>query len=227
MNNSQLDGRRRPSENNWKTWQKCNHMFEDITEPSGQWGVTGTLKWGGVTREQQATFLGSHGVSLKECLWPLIGEGSLKEHPEQNRSSGSGKRRNMLVILSSSPECLSKVHFQGTVREEPFLSTASKAIEIMLDAGTQELAANQRKAQNRERIHRHSDNTYTLYVYFLEQTRKPYGWEDCTSCYCYSEKTGSRNRVAMCLRHQSLRLEAENNSFVSFFKNVYECSYVR
>lgn len=37
---------------------------------------------------------------------------------------------------------------QGTVRDEPFLSTAYKRMEIMLAAGTQVLAANQRKAQN-------------------------------------------------------------------------------
>lgn len=61
----------------------------------------------------------------------------------------------LVIFLSSSPECLSKVHFQGMVRDEPFLSTASKRMEIMLAAGTQVLAANQRKAQNRERIHRH------------------------------------------------------------------------
>ena len=133
---------------------------------------------------------------------------------EENNHAGD-------LFLSSSPECLSKVHFQGTVRDEPFLSTASKRMEIVLAAGTQVLAANQREAQNWERIRRHSHNTYTLYMCFLEQTRKPYGWEDCTSCYCYSEKTGSRNRAAMCLRHQSLRLEAENNSLVSFFFNVY------
>lgn len=36
MNNSQLDGCYILSENNWKTWKKYSHMFEGITEPSGQ-----------------------------------------------------------------------------------------------------------------------------------------------------------------------------------------------
>lgn len=36
MNNSQLGGQQRMSENNWKSWKKSNDMFEGTRELSGQ-----------------------------------------------------------------------------------------------------------------------------------------------------------------------------------------------
>lgn len=218
MNNSQLDGCCILSENNWKTWKKRSHMFEGITEPSGQWGVTGTLKWGGGHQRaigyfSRITWCVPRRMPMSLNMW---GHTERTPGTKQKFKLQEEKKHPGNFFLSSSPECMCKVHFQGVI-DELFLSTASKWMEIMLVAGTQVLAANQREVQNRDHIHRHSDNTYTLYMYFLEQTRKPYDWKDCTSCYCYPEKTGSRNRGAVCRKHQSLRLEAENNSLVSFF----------